>query len=119
MRIRLYVDEDAMDKDLLQALRARGVDVLTAFETGMIERSDEEHLEFVTRKGRVLYSFNVGDFYRLHQEYLAQGRSHTGIILARQQSYSVGEQIRRLLKLIAAKSAEEMKNHVEFLSAWG
>ncbi len=59
MRIRLYVDEDAMDKDLLQALRARGVDVLTAFETGMIERSDEDHLEFVTRKGRVLYSFNL------------------------------------------------------------
>ncbi|MDZ7956392.1 MAG: hypothetical protein RMY34_00530 [Aulosira sp. DedQUE10] len=36
-----------------------------------------------------------------------------------QESYSVGEQMRRLLKIIAAKSAEDMQNKVEFLSAWG
>ncbi len=41
MTIRLYIDEDAMDKDLVQALRARGVDVMTALDAGMIERSDE------------------------------------------------------------------------------
>lgn len=87
-------------------------------DSGMIERSDEDHLEYATKEGRVLYSFNVGDFYRLHQEYLAEGKSHAGIILARQQRYMVGEQMRRLLKLIAAKSAEKMKNRVEFLSAW-
>lgn len=27
--------------------------------------------------------------------------------------------MRRLLKLVNTKSAEEMKNHVEFLQAWG
>ena len=31
---------------------------------------------------------------------------------------SVGEQMRRLLRLIAARSAEDMRNHIEFLSAW-
>jgi hypothetical protein len=45
-------------------------------------------------------------------------RLYVGIILARQQRYSVGEQMRCLLKLIATKSAEEMSNHVEYLSAW-
>lgn len=108
-----------MQSALVRALRARGVDVLTALDSGMIERSDEEHLEYATKEGRVLYSFNVGDFYRLHQEYPAEGKSHAGIILARQQRYTAGEQMRRLLKLIAAKSAEKMKNQVEFLSAWG
>ena len=83
MTIRLYVDEDAMDNDLVQALRARGVDVVTALEVGMIEREDEEHLDHATAQGRVLYSFNVGDFYRLHTTYLAEGKSHAGIILAR------------------------------------
>lgn len=34
MAIRLYVDEDAMDKDFVQALRAHGIDVLTALEAG-------------------------------------------------------------------------------------
>ena len=42
MTIRLYVDEDALDKDLVRALRARGVDVVTALEASMIERPDEE-----------------------------------------------------------------------------
>jgi hypothetical protein len=119
MTIRFYVDEDAMDKDLVRALRARGVDVLTALEVGCIERRDVEHLEYAVTQGRVLYGFNVGDYYHLHTDFLRQGRSHTGIVLARQQQYSVGEQMRRLLKLMAVLSADEMKNRVEFLSAWG
>lgn len=65
-----------------------------------------------------LYSFNVRDYCRLHAEFLAQRRSHAGIILAKQQHYSVGEQMRRLLKLIATKPAEEITNKIEFLSDW-
>ena len=40
MRIRLYFDEDSMHRGLVRALRARGVDVVTALEAGMIERQD-------------------------------------------------------------------------------
>ncbi len=47
---------------LIRALRARGVDVTTALEAGMIGREDREHLDYATARGRVLYSFNVGDF---------------------------------------------------------
>ena len=119
MTIRLYVDEDAMDKDLIQAPRGRGVDVITALDAGLIERTDGEHLEYASAQGRVLYSFNVGDFCRLHVAFQTEGKSHAGIVLARQQRYSVGEQARRLLKLIGMKSAEEMRNQVEFVSAWG
>ncbi len=119
MTIRLYFDEDSMRRSLVRALRARGVDVITALDVGMIERRDAEHLDYATEQGRVLCSFNAGDFWRLHNDYLAQGKSHAGIILMRQQYYSVGEQMRRILKLIASKSAGEMKNWVEFLSAWG
>ncbi len=49
----------------------------------MIERDDAEHLDYATSQGRVLYSFNVADFYRLHKDYLAQGKGHVGIVLAR------------------------------------
>ncbi len=117
--IRLYMDEDSMDRALVRALRARGVDITTALEEGMIERADAEHLDYATAQGRALYTLNVADFYRLHMDYLTQGKTHAGIILARQQRYSVGEQMRRLLKLVATKSAEEMRNQVEFLGAWG
>jgi len=41
----------------------------------------EEHLLFATNQGRVLYSFNRGDFFRLHSQYAAEGKSHAGILL--------------------------------------
>lgn len=118
MTIRLYIDEDSMNRALVRALRARGVDVTTALDEGMIERGDAEHLDYAREQGRVLYSFNVGDFYRLHTAYVAQDKPHSGIILARHQEYSVGEQMRRILKLIATRSADDMIDRVEFLSEW-
>jgi hypothetical protein len=111
----LYFDEDSMDRDLVTALRARGVDVMTAADAGMLGRSDVEHLEYAAMQGRVLYTFNRGDFYRLHTSYLAEGKTHAGIILALQQRYSIGQQMRQLLELIASKSSEEMHNNAVFL----
>jgi hypothetical protein len=70
MTIRLYFDEDSMWHALITALRARSIDVQTALEAAMIERADEDHLACATVQGRVLCSFNVGDFYRLHTSYL-------------------------------------------------
>ena len=48
---------------------------------------------------------------------MTQGRTHTGIVISSQE-YSVGEQMRRILKLMVAKSAEEMVNQLVFLSAY-
>ena len=55
---------------------------------------------------------------RLCSNLMRAGKSHAGIILAVQQRYSVGEQMRRLLRLISALTTEEMRNRIEFLSAW-
>jgi hypothetical protein len=49
---------------------------------------------------------------------MAEDKSHTGIILASQQQYSVGQQLRGLLKLAADKSAQDMVNELVFLSAY-
>jgi hypothetical protein len=43
----------------------------------------------------VLYSFNIRDYSVLHEQWIASGREHSGIILASQQRYSIGEQLRR------------------------
>jgi len=108
-----------MTHALVRGLRARGVDVTTALEQGMIERPDQAHFIFAAQANRTLYSFNVGDFYQLHGQFIAEKREHAGLILSRQQQFTVGEQLHRLLRLIATVPAEEMKNRVEFLSAWG
>lgn len=117
-QLRLYCDEDCMDQDLVQALRIRGIDVTTALEQDMIEQPDESHLAFAIAQGLVLYSFNIGDFYQLHTHYLSSGKNHAGIILSPQQRYTVGEQMRRLLRLSATLSAQDMQNRLEFLSNW-
>lgn len=118
MQIRLYLDEDAQRGSLVKALRERGVDVQTADEAGMRYRDDADHLNYAAVQGRVLYSFNVGDFNHLHAEYVRQNKSHAGVILSPQQKFSVGEQLRRLLRLINARSAEQMRDTIEFLGAW-
>lgn len=67
----------------------------------------------------MLCSANIQDFYALHTLVLSQGGSHAGIILVQQRRYSIGEQMRRLLRLMNTFSAEDMRDRAEFLSAWG
>ncbi len=117
-KIRLYLDEDTMDSDLLTALRRRNVDVISTEEAQMFSSSDEEQLQWALKHQCVTYSFNVRDFYKIHTNWIDNRQNHSGIILG-VQNYSIGEQMRRILRIIASKSAEDMKNQVEFLSAWG
>jgi hypothetical protein len=115
--LRLYLDEDAMPHSLVLALRARHVDVVTAFEAKMINRNDEDHLRWATEHGRAVYTFNIGDYRALHSTWLQEGRSHAGIILAIQQRYSVGEQARRLLRIIHNRP-NGLNAQIEYLSGW-
>jgi hypothetical protein len=119
VRIRLYLDEDSSDTDLLKALRLRGADVLSALEAGMRNESDEAQLRWAAAHGRVMFSSNRRDFYRIHSEWMREGKTHSGIVLILQQTYSIGEQMRRLLRLINALSAKQMVNRIEFLTHWG
>jgi len=109
----IYIDEDAVQGGLVAALRSRDVTVTTASDAGLMTKSDDEHLAYATER------FNVSDFYRLHTEWINAGREHAGMILAPQQRYSVGEQLRRILRLRASASAHSMHNRVEFLGRWG
>ena len=56
---------------------------------------------------------------RLCSNMMQAGESHAGIVLAVQQRHTVGEQMRRLLRLTSTLTAEEMRNRIEFLSSWG
>ena len=119
MIARLYFDEDASDTDLIAAIRLRGADALGVADAAMRGRSDEDQLKWAASHGRVLYSFNRGDSCRIHSELMRAGQNHAGIILALQQQYSIGEQMRRLLHLLNTVAAENMVDRIEFLSAWG
>lgn len=98
-QIRLYLDGDAFARRLVNTLRSRGIDVLTALDAGMINRDDEEHLEFATAHGRALYSFNSSDYCKLHAEWVSARRSHAGIVIGRQQPFEVRRQLTSFLYL--------------------
>jgi hypothetical protein len=114
--IKLYLDEDTISRALIKALRSRNVDLLTAKEAKLIQAPDQDHLDYATSQGRTIFSFNTRDFVKLHTAYLSENRHHAGIIVSDQ--VQIGLIVRRLLKLLHGRSAEEMRNWLEFLSNW-
>ncbi len=107
-RVRFYLDEH-VHPAIADGLRRRGVDVLTTLEADMRSASDLEHLALAARSGRVLFTQD-DDFLRLH----AQGETHAGIAYVRQQT-PIGPIIRGLLLIYQLLSADDMKDHLEFL----
>ena len=116
--IKIHLDEDADAHALLNALRQHGLSVTSSRERGLAGYSDAEQLEWATQQGRVIYTYNAADFCRLHAAVLQQGRHHAGIIIGDQQTVSVGEEMRRLLKISDARTAPEMRDKLEYLSNW-
>jgi hypothetical protein len=113
--VRLYMDEDAGENAVVQGLRARGFDVLTTIQANHCGATDRDQLAFAIQQRRSIYTFNVGDFARLHREHLVRGVQHSGIIVLPDQRCSVGEKIRRLAAFITRVSSEKMMNRMEYL----
>ena len=112
-------DEDSADKPLVEALRARGLDVCVPSEVGLLEADDLDQLNWCILNQRVLVTSNIDDFYHLHSQLLRQNQTHPGIVAIQHKTLSLGERMRRLIKLWSALTREEMVNRIEFLSNWG
>jgi hypothetical protein len=116
--IRLHLDEDADSHALLNGLRHRGWDVTSSRERGLLRYSDDEQLAWAFEQSRVVYTYNAGDFFRMHNEFLRTGKHHAGIIIGDQQTVTTGEVIRRLLRVGTAKTSSDMLDMLEFLNNW-
>ena len=114
--IKFYLDEYTINRRLINALRYRGIDVLTAKEAENIQVSDHDHLIYAASLGRTVFTFNTRDFVKLHKEYLSKGQHHPGIIVSDQ--IQIAAILRRLLKLLNSRSAADMRDWLEYLSNW-
>ncbi|MGA2032449.1 MAG: DUF5615 family PIN-like protein [Thermoguttaceae bacterium] len=110
-----FTDEDVYAA-VAPALRRAGIDTVSTPETGRRQQSDESQLDWASADGRVIVTFNVAHFAKLHADWLAQGRHHSGIVVSSQRPIS--DIVRRLLRLARAKDAEWMRGRLEFLSDW-
>lgn len=107
--LKLYLDEDVYKK-VATALRLKGYDVISSHEVQKQSLSDYQQLEYAISEQRAIFTFNTGDFKRLHEEYILSGKSHFGIILSKQ--IPLGETINRLTKFLYTRSSEEVKNNI-------
>jgi len=112
---RLYFDAHVNPR-LVADLQRHSCDGVAATEIGHQRLSDEEHLVWATREGRVLVTFDLHDIPRLAAEWFHAGREHAGVILCVQPpALSYGELLRRLLALLNRLTAEELRNQVLWL----
>ena len=113
--MKLFLNEDIHIR-VAKALRQRGIDAVTTQEAGQRSASDERQLAYAVKEGRILVSFNVGDFARIHAQWMRKGKRHIGIVVSEQ--LPPGELIRRLLRWHGSVAKAGMKNQLVFLSQW-
>lgn len=119
MTVSFYLDDDSCETAFVLGLRNSGLDVLIPADAALSGASDEEHLRFATSVGRVLVTYNQRDFQRLHYDAISRERLHAGILLMKQQEYSIGERVRRLQVISALFSPAEFAGHLAWLRDWG
>lgn len=107
--IKLYLDED-VHKKIATALRLKGYDVISAHEAQKQSLLDYQQLDHAVSEQRAIFTFNAGDFDRLHKEYLNAGKNHFGILLSKQ--IPLGEAIKRLTKFLFTHSGENIRNNI-------
>ncbi len=106
------LDED-VQLSLAKALLIRGCDVVHVSEIGRRGFDDSEQLGHASANGRCIFTFNVGDFVRLHHAWSDDQREHCRIIVSQQRS--IGECFRRLIGVLQTNSAETIRNQLLFL----
>jgi len=105
----LYTDED-MSALVATLLRARGLDITTVPEQAALGKTDREQLEFAASSGRCILTHNRVDFERLHLQYMAEDKQHSGIIVVPQKNaYEVAQ---RIGILVSALTIEEIRNQL-------
>jgi len=78
--VKFYLDEDVSPK-IAERLRKKGIDAVSAIESGNLQLSDREQLACAAREGRSLVTRNVRHFIVLAQEAIRRQEAHAGIIL--------------------------------------
>ena len=78
--MKIYLDEDISPKVSVN-LRKKGMDAVSAHETGMLEASDEEQLSFAAAEGRAMVTRNRDDFISLTVQFFEALKPHNGLVI--------------------------------------
>jgi predicted nuclease of predicted toxin-antitoxin system len=110
--VSLYLDED-VSVLIATLIRSGAFEAMTTQDAAATGSSDAEQLAFAAERQMAILTHNRVDFENLAREYIASGKSHSGIIIAvRRPPYEIA---RRLLALLNRVDAEEMDNQVFYV----
>jgi hypothetical protein len=112
MPISLYMDVH-VPQAIIDQLRRRGVDVLTAIEDGSDLLPDEELLEHARQLGRVLFTQDIR-FRALAEDWQRQDRPFAGLAFGHQLQ-SIGSFVQDLELIAKASDPDDWSNRVEYL----
>ncbi len=110
--IHLYFDED-VSASIVENLRTRGFDVLSARDAGALGKSDDEQTLYAVSQRRAIVTHNRVDFEKQHRKFLESGMKHYGVIVAQRRRDA--EVVSKLLALLDAVTAEEMQNQLRYI----
>ena len=105
----VHVPQSIMDQ-----LRRRGVDVLTAIDDGWAERSDSDLLEHARELGRILFTQDIR-FKALAEEWQRQGRPFSGLVFGHQLRGTIGQFVSDLELIALASDPEEWASTIEYV----
>ena len=111
--IHLYFDED-VSLGIVNNLRTRGYDVVSAHDAHMLNKDDDEHMLYAVSQRRAIVTHNRTDFEARHRQFLETGLKHFGVIIAKRRRKDT-EVVARLLDLLNTVTAEEMENQLRYL----
>jgi predicted nuclease of predicted toxin-antitoxin system len=107
--MRFHLDEH-IDFAIALGLRQRGIDVTTTADANLLGATDESHLEFIRKEGRVIFTSDR-DFLRA-----ASGSTdHPGITYCARNTRSIGHIVRMLTLMNDCMEPEEMLGKVEYI----
>ena len=110
MSVPLYFNHH-MPRPILDGLRARGIDIITAAEDGYARAADEALIERATQLGRVLVSEDK-DFLVITDRWLQAGRDFAGFVYAPRRYTRYGQPIRDLELIAKVYEPEDVRNTV-------
>ena len=116
MTLVFYLDEDSSDQAVVRGLAAHGIVSVRAVDAGTTGWPDEDQLAFAAARGYVLVTGNRGDFMAICWRWIAERRSHAGVIVYGQQQYSRGEFIRRIRRVFDRYGEAGLADRLLFLS---
>ena len=107
--VRFQLDEH-IPNAVADALRHRGIDLLTLAEAGRLGITDRELLAYSLAAGRVLVTQD-GHFVGLHRDQ----HPHAGIAYSKRGSRTIGELVAALVWIHEAYDPTDMVGRLEFL----